>query len=99
MKTRADVIRHLEVIESKRPKLNKEDKGIPIDEDAQPLWESIWLGVENFVGGENSAQVEKLIYKALGDSIAYKATHIRKTITLNDIERTRELLEKEGIPL
>ena len=97
MKTLADAIKHLEAIESKHPKLNKGNKGISIEQDAQPLWESIWRAVEKFTGSCTSNRFKDILYKAVGDAIAYKSRHRRKTVSLKDMERTQEILKKKGI--
>lgn len=86
-------------LEDRTPKTEPGRDRIPIDKDGQALWESICLGVEKFVGSDTSARFKTIVYKAIGDAIAYKANQRRKTITLKDMNRVAYLVKAQGITI
>jgi hypothetical protein len=81
----------------KERKNKSKDVLIPVEEDAQPLFERIWKAVAKYVGSDTSAAFKGIMYKAVGDAIAYKAREATQTITLQDMNRVMYLIRMQGI--
>jgi hypothetical protein len=70
VKTRADVLKHLEAIESGRP-THTEGDGIPITQEAQEILEPYYAALmdhtEPFINGIQTLTAESVWYKCVGD--------------------------------